>query len=68
MNEAVIPFLWHRAESDESASLWDSEPYAVIYAVDVLLDMASSALDRLPHLLGTRDLERRSLAANVQVY
>jgi hypothetical protein len=64
----VIDHLNARIDENEVAHLWDSEAYAVIYAIDVLIDMLESAVKTLPHLLGTRNLERRSLAASVRVY
>lgn len=67
MNDIVISYL-NSINDDGEANLWTSESHAAIFAVDVLIDLLETALETVPHLLSSRNLERRSLTATVRVF
>ncbi|KAL5328127.1 hypothetical protein ACEPPN_005835 [Leptodophora sp. 'Broadleaf-Isolate-01'] len=65
MNDIVIDYL---SNQSEDADLWTSEPYAVIFAIDLLIDSMEAVLWNSLQLADVKDLERRSLTANVRTF
>ncbi|MCJ1245452.1 hypothetical protein MMC30_002656 [Trapelia coarctata] len=69
MNDLVIPFLNERdAENDIDEDLWTSTAHAVIFSIDVLIDLVSHYLGQWDGFVpeygaGARNLQRRNLAS-----
>jgi len=73
MNNLVVPILNERdVESDTDQDLWTSPAHAVIFSIDVLIDLVSHYLGSWDGFVpeygaGARNLQRRNLAAENNV-